>query len=388
MKRKLSLMILFTVGAAFLGCASEQSQKPRTTFSPQRFDEASYEPRVDNYLVIFDDSESMHDKYKGKRKVDIARETVSNMNQTMPAFEYNGALRTFGQGACIGADSTTILYGPALHSQEGLQAALEKIQCTGGTTPMERAFDAAGGDLKAPKGRTAVIVVSDGIMLDSLPKASAEKLKGQFADNIIFYPIQVGDDPEGKAFMEGIAKVGQSGFSTNAEKIASSQAMADYVEAVFLTKRVAMPAPPPADSDGDGVTDDLDKCPNTPKGVEVDPTGCWIAKDLKFDFDKADIKPEYHEILDKAVMVMEMNPDLLIEIHGHTDSIGTEEYNQKLSERRAESVREYLVSRGIAGERLTAVGMGKMDPIAPNDTAEGRMQNRRVEFNVANQNNR
>jgi hypothetical protein len=138
----------------------------------------------------------------------------------------------------------------------------------------------------------------------------------------------------------------------------------------------------PLDSDGDGVPDYLDKCPNTPRGVEVDAAGCWIAKGLKFDFNKWDIKPEYYPSLDRAVRVLEMNPKLRVEIHGHTDSIGSQAYNLTLSEKRAQAVKDYLVSRGISTGRLTTRGMGKLDPVASNDTPEGRAQNRRVEFNI------
>lgn len=136
----------------------------------------------------------------------------------------------------------------------------------------------------------------------------------------------------------------------------------------------------PLDSDGDGVPDHKDECADTPKGVSVDITGCWIAKGLEFDFNKWDIKPKYFGLLYKVFRVLQMNPTLTVEIIGHTDDVGSEQFNQELSEKRANAVRDHLVASGVSPDRLTARGMGEKDPIASNKTSEGRAQNRRIEF--------
>jgi OOP family OmpA-OmpF porin len=135
------------------------------------------------------------------------------------------------------------------------------------------------------------------------------------------------------------------------------------------------------DSDGDGILDNLDKCPNTPKGATVNQYGCWAYQgDILFDFDKYDIKPAAYPILDEALMVYQKNPGLRVEVQGFTDSIGTEEYNQGLSERRADAVRNYLVERGVDPKIISSKGYGESNPVASNDTKEGRALNRRVEF--------
>jgi len=138
----------------------------------------------------------------------------------------------------------------------------------------------------------------------------------------------------------------------------------------------------PLDSDGDGVADYMDQCPNTLKGATVNSVGCWVVKGLTFDYNKSDIKPEFFGALDQNVKVMKENPTVKVELHGHTDSIGSDAYNQALSERRANAVREYLVSHGIDSGRVTSKGMGEKDPIASNETPEGRAKNRRVEFTI------
>jgi outer membrane protein OmpA-like peptidoglycan-associated protein len=135
------------------------------------------------------------------------------------------------------------------------------------------------------------------------------------------------------------------------------------------------------DSDGDGVPDDLDKCPNTPKGATVNSVGCWALKGVVlFDFDKADIKPEAHQLLDEVVTILKKNREMKGVIEGHTDSMGSEEYNQGLSERRAQTVEKYIEEHGIDADRYTITGYGESNPIASNDTEEGRQENRRVEL--------
>lgn len=176
----------------------------------------------------------------------------------------------------------------------------------------------------------------------------------------------------------------------------------------------------PLDSDGDGVYDGLDQCPGTAAGVKVDSKGCPLDSDgdgvaddkdkcptvyartadgcpppaptsapeprklilegVNFDNDKATLRPEAFAILDRAAETLKEWGDMKVEIAGHTDSAASEGYNIILSERRARAVRDYLIGRGIAAERLTAKGLGESQPIADNSTEEGRFKNRRVEL--------
>jgi outer membrane protein OmpA-like peptidoglycan-associated protein len=107
-----------------------------------------------------------------------------------------------------------------------------------------------------------------------------------------------------------------------------------------------------------------------------------VLRGINFDFDSSTIKPEFEGVLDAAVEALNENPDVRVQVAGHTDSVGTDEYNQGLSERRANAVLGYLSTHGIDASRLTAVGFGESSPVADNATADGRAQNRRVELNI------
>jgi OOP family OmpA-OmpF porin len=143
----------------------------------------------------------------------------------------------------------------------------------------------------------------------------------------------------------------------------------------------------PKDTDGDGVYDGIDRCPDTRPGVEVDEWGCpkcdlTELEGITFRFDKSDVIPDPNPVLDRAVELIRGCDGVDIEIHGHTDWIGSEAYNMKLGMRRAEAVKDYLIMKGIAGEHLFPKSFGESQPITTNETKEGRKLNRRVEFHV------
>jgi OOP family OmpA-OmpF porin len=147
----------------------------------------------------------------------------------------------------------------------------------------------------------------------------------------------------------------------------------------------------PIDSDGDGVPDYLDKCPGTPLGVLVDEKGCpvelketvSIPLKVQFDFDSSKIKTIFDDHLNKVSDFLQTHKDTTVVIEGHTCSIGTEQYNLGLSQRRAESVKKFLVNSGIEPARLKTVGYGESRPIADNKTKEGRQRNRRVTAEIS-----
>lgn len=185
---------------------------------------------------------------------------------------------------------------------------------------------------------------------------------------------------------------GLSYAKINNDKISFSNTSTAYSRDEWTTILSAYSLPPvpvvpvamamPGDSDGDGVTDDKDKCPGTPRGVAVGERGCWaLTNAMLFDFDSSVIKPEFYHILDYTKEAFDAYPDMHVQVDGHTDSTGAESYNQMLSEKRATAIMNYLInSVGVDANRLKAVGHGEIKPGFPNDTKENRGKNRRVEF--------
>lgn len=158
------------------------------------------------------------------------------------------------------------------------------------------------------------------------------------------------------------------------------------------------------DEDGDGVPDSRDKCPGTPRGVQVDANGCppqveevavveevvvvkeevIVIRDVHFEFNSAGLTPADRERLSSvATRVKQEAPSARLSVTGHTDSVGSDSYNQKLSERRAQSVTRYLIESGVPRASFVSVmGAGETQPVADNATAEGRAMNRRTEIKI------
>lgn len=409
-KRYFKRLFVGVMSVLLISCAGQQVQTTAPVFTPYTFQANQYMPKVDNFVVILDTSSSMAEKYNGQPKAEIAKNFLMAMNQTLPELKYNGALRIFGHSAYLPDRSTMSVYDVKSYSKAEFESALKGVKGPSGDSslPLAKAITAAGEDLKSTQGPVAIIIVSDGADMDQAPVEAAKTLKGTFGDRLCIDTVQVGNDADGKAILEQIAGASACGFSTTADKLATSSSLAGFVESVFLAKPTPMAV---ADSDGDGVPDNKDKCPNTPRGVNVDVFGCPLDADrdgvadyldqcpntpmgatvdargcwtyaavVLFDINSAEVKSEAYPMLNEAVLIMKKNPDLNVEIDGHTDSTGTAAYNMTLSEKRAEAIKDFLVIRGIDPKRLTTKGFGFTKPAASNDTKEGRAKNRRVEF--------
>lgn len=151
---------------------------------------------------------------------------------------------------------------------------------------------------------------------------------------------------------------------------------------------------PDPDNDGDSVADVHDQCPNTPGIPSGDKPGCpkktlivvtekeiRINEQIQFEFNRAVIKPGVsYRILDAVVAVLDDNPKIMLEVQGHTDNVGADGYNMRLSQARADAVRTYLVAHGIAASRLRSKGYGFHQPLVPNNSDANRSLNRRVQF--------
>lgn len=338
----------------------------------------SYVRKVDNFIILVDRSGSMDEKYVGTKdkKIVLAKALLERMNGMIPELGYMGGLNT--------AAPAGELQALEAYSNAGYGASLAKVPTLIGSnpTPLGHGLAALEPALQSAVGRNAVIILSDG--QENLGEGSL-KVAAAMAEKygVCFHTISFADTINGnQALLDAITALKPCGVGASAAQLADDAALKQFVQDVFYEKSAADPCA--LDDDNDGVNNCIDKCPDTIKGLAVDAEGCPIADvvtlKINFDFDKSDIKPEYYqELADFASYMRQQQSFTVVEIAGHTDSIGTDEYNQKLSERRAKAVRDYMVNElGMDDKLFSAVGYGESKPIASNDTEAGRAENRRI----------
>jgi OOP family OmpA-OmpF porin len=415
MKKIMQCLFLAVVGVAFAACTPQIVPQP---FSP--VDLASlvangkYQKKVDNFFVIFDASSSMSNSYDGSRKFDQAKVVVDNLNNTLPPLDIQAGIRVFGPRSHSLHDDSSPLYGMIKYSHRGVEDTMAGVTSTAGLTPLAKAFDISTADISKTSGPIAVILISDAEVDGNASVSAARAMKKAYGDRVCIYTILIGNGDGSSAIMEKIAAAGGCGFATDYEALSPPEGMSEFVEKVFLKEA--------HDSDGDGVYDATDRCPNSPRGAKVDASGCQIktvVKDsdrdgvldpadrcpgtpygikvdkvgcplpittpqtielqVEFDFDKYSVRSKYHRELENFANFMKSFPALSVTLAGHTDNIGSKLYNQKLSQKRAASVKQYLeVYFGVNPARIKTAAHGFSKPIASNKTADGRQRNRRV----------
>ncbi len=516
MKRKrllvFSIMVLVSLLTGCIQVKIKPGLFPRLENLEEEFQMGNYVSKVDNFFIILDASSSMSVNYQGdgygdESKFRVAKDFIRRMNNTMPEMNINGVLQTFGHGIAKPMRQTETAYGIATHSKSDLEESLNNISFPAeGNSPAGLAIRATRDIIKNTEGRNAIILVSDGDNLEDSPQMRVKVLNERYGDRTCLYTVWIGNNPEGKSFMDSLAEDMGCGFAKSIDEITSDMDMMNFVKQVFLAAdgdidgvadsidrcpdtpigvevdEYGCSAVINTDSDGDGVYDDKDKCPDTPNGVEVDeygcsgvintdsdgdgvyddkdkcpdtPTGvevdeygcsevintdsdgdgvyddkdkcpdtpngvevdeygchrvsntdsdedgvindldecpdtpkgaivdnrgCWVVKGVQFDYKKWDVKPQFNSNLDNVEDILKRNPELIINIEGHTDDIGSMDYNLNLSSKRAQSIKAYLVGKGIDEWRITTIGLGYTQPIAGNDTPEGRALNRRAEI--------
>lgn len=404
-------ILMLILGLALTGCAGMTTTGiPELTCTRAdisgMLQSGDYQKKADNFLIIQDATPSMDEKAEmtstpGPSKLSLSQGLVICLNNTLPEdINVTGGLRVFGPLE----SEKGLIYGMDKFSNTGLENTIRTLEGTGDKTGITDGINDGSSDLNGVSGRTAVILFSDGKKGENAnPQAAAAAIKKRYGERVCIYTVLMGNDPDGSKTMQQIASEGKCGFATTAnnlymrpltecDTVNVGKGMGDFVASVFLEK-----APPKArsmadlDSDGDGVPDSRDKCPNTPKGIKVDSDGCPIpllekisvTLIIEFDYDKADVKSIYHKDIEKVANILKAYPEKEMELEGHTDNIGSDAYNEKLSKRRAESVKKYLVQKfGIDASRISTVGYGESMPVATNDTEEGRQKNRRVNGNI------
>jgi OmpA-OmpF porin, OOP family len=321
-------------------------------------------PKVDNFYIFVDQSGSMYTRYMKLNMVKMAaaKQLITQMDGMIPDLGYKGGIDLFADFQEV---YPLTLYKPGAFAPS-LGAIKDERKIFGRETPMKTGIlelqEKAGLDKVI--GPVTVIMLTDGMSSPGEdPLAVVKQLVAKYprvSFNVVSFAQPGAKDPKvikgtglnqkeeqrGQATNQQLAKLGHGIFVEASTIFSDKAAMQSFVNEVFCAKEKI------------------------------------ILRGIQFDFDKYNIKPEYEPILDEAVSQLKKwyYPNFKLVINGYTDDKGAAEYNQKLSERRANAVLDYFVAKGIPSGKMKAVGHGLKDPIADNKTEDGRALNRRVEL--------
>ena len=304
-------------------------------------------PKIDNFILFVDQSGSMYQPHRDAKEIKelLVKKALTQMNDQIPQLGYKGGLYLFAPFA------QRLPMGP--YSRASMAAAIASIPddqpVIGRTTPMGQGIADLSQVVGGLGGKTAVILLSDGEQNEGPdPVVSAQQLLSAHPD-LCIHVVSFADTAYGIGTNLQVAAFGRCLYAEGTEFVAGGPKLEQFVREVFC---------------------------GAPMKQKL------VLRGVNFDFDKSTIQPEGKPVLDEAIRALNEQPNVRISVEGHTDAIGSDAYNQRLSERRAQAVVDYLAAGGVARSRMTARGFGESRPVASNDTADGRAQNRRVEFGL------
>lgn len=349
--------------AALAACSSTPYTPVASEADP--IDVTAYARKVDTFVVLLDASGSMKNDDTGRPRIYSAQDWTASFNNAVPPMDFKAAIVTYGKGAtgsCIGYGLASTLYdGLSTYNSADFAKALGSIECAASTTPIAEAVASTTGLLTEEEGKEAgliaVIIVSDFNWNDPAAVESAiAQLKAGHPNNVCLHTVKIGNDTTHDAMIAGLTDTSGCDSAVAADDVASGAALSTYVAQTLLT---------PLERPMEYVTH-------------------TVSAHALFDFDKSILKEQGKAELHKLSDLIR-NQGLTvgdIDVVGHTDSVGSDEYNQRLSIRRATAVRNYMVSQGVNGGIIDVIGMGERQPVASNDTDAGRAMNRRVDILV------
>ena len=368
--RGLGCLLAFSLLASMIliGCATTQEAGPvvKAGDLSMKMKSGKYTQNANNFEIIFDKTGSMGSDYAGVQKLVIEKSLVSKFNSYIPDLSLHAGLRTLGQNY-LDFDVTKLEYGMTKYDLESLNGVIQKMDNPFGDSPLEAAILAAGNDLKELHGKSALIIFTDAVDMGDAPVKAATSVKRHYGDRLCIYTVQIGNDEKGAKILDQIVKAGRCGVSVKGADLADDSAMGDFVKRIFLAHK-----------------------PHVMKETTVQrealaSKGVSIELLVEFDSAKAIVKPKYNDEIKKVADFMKEYPGTTAVLEGYTDNVGKEEANVKLSLRRADSIKAYLVKKfGIDSSSLKVVGYGPSKPIASNATKEGRQKNRRVRVVFSN----
>ena len=247
---------------------------------------------IENFIILLDNSQSMYEPYAGATKFAQAKKILSGFKTTLPNLHLNCAVRTFNDCNCTSTDKTELVFGITDYSEESFRNFIHSPEIFPVKSPLAKAIDATGEDLKSVFGNIAVIIISDGKIYDNSAISSILRLKTKYGKRLCVYTILIGNEPHGKSYMNKLALAGICGISRRADCLATKQCMHEFVKSVFLSKTRLTASMQKIDTDGDGIFDYMDLCPDTVTGLKVNSKGCPVDKDNDGVYDYMDRCPD------------------------------------------------------------------------------------------------
>ena len=323
--------------------------------------------KVDNFIVLLDQSGSMVEGYGdgGQKKFDQAVAAITSFDQAVPELGYMSTVALFAPFKVVSK--------PTEYKNGSLGAAVAGRGLPfSDLTSIAEAFDKVDPVIGGLSGKTALILFTDGESnVGSDPVARAQSLYSKYPD-LCIHMVSYANTPQGQKTIEAIRALNGCSVVADGKSLATDAAMNQFGKDVLYNDVQPAPVvvvPPPV-----VVAPAPAPAPAPVVAKEV------ITFNLYFGFDKWAITDEMVPVLEQAKLILEEDSSVNFIVSGHTDSTGPESYNQGLSERRAASVKNWLVKNGISTERLETIGYGESQPKYDNSTREGRKLNRRVEL--------
>jgi OOP family OmpA-OmpF porin len=338
-----------------LACVTNQPERSPVAVGPIGLADDEWRA-TDQVVLITDASFSMFQR----KNFPEAKAVSQGFVRSLPNYDVRAANPGVYQASAIGFGGDSRIEVPLEPlNRPALVYATDELRLLGSPhprTPLDVVLVEAAIALQGQPGRAAVVVVSDGNPDD--PEASIEVAQAiaTRSGGACFHTIQTGAEPGGAAFMERLSRVSSCGSSRNASAVSTADSMSGFTRTVMVGTAL-------------------------PDVAAAAPCGATLRiRALHFEFDRADITAEGSEVLSVVVEHLNRCGDVVVRIEGHTDAVGSPGYNEGLSQRRADSVQQYFIGAGVPPHRMATQGYGETQPLASNDSAPGRAENRRVEL--------
>ncbi len=354
--------LLFICALVLFGVQNAVGQETRTVI----------EPRADNFIFYVDNSGSMMLDYQAKDedKMAVAKDLLLALNEDLPELDADFGVFTYGP---FGVYRPVSPYERA-DMARAFRSIPDEFGIFGRRTPM-------GGDLvradneyiSGLQGDIAVIAVTDGESnIGPRPGEVMRDMYAHYGDRICFHFISLAQTEREVGLVEDLSGINPCSVTIQAEDLQKDFARADFIREVFYTERQVAVTPPV----------EPEPMPVPRVEPEPEPEEVIIFSNVQFEFDRAEILPEYAEMLSEAARQITEREDPTVIVEGHTCNIGPADYNMGLSERRAQAVADFLVEQNVDPEVIETEAYGLTQPRFDNDTREGRALNRRVELRL------